>query len=196
MSVDLDKLNDELKDLNLSTDLAFYLGHPHLYVHDCVGYIFEGTSSFYRSKYPADDMERWRARILNDFYQENMSIKLEGIEKVVDLMAYNSLFNYLEKKMSFQGITFHLFFSPESGESFDLHSDDVAVYLYLLAGEKKLRIEMEQGGSLQSLKLTEGEGTLIQKGYLHQVFPHKVKTVALSIGHNHLGRGVYEGMEI
>lgn len=85
-------------------------------------------------------------------------IKVEGLERELDLCS-NSV---------------HLFYSQQDGLSFNWHTDDVNVLLYVVQGEKLLQFEDEE------YHLTEGDSAVIPKGTLHRV-NSKCGTIALSI---------------
>lgn len=91
-------------------------------------------------------------------YKLHPVIKVEGLERVLDYSS-NSI---------------HLFYTQEDGLSFNWHTDDVDVLLYVIQGEKLLQFKDEEH------LLKAGESAAIPKGTLHRANSRK-NTVALSI---------------
>jgi mannose-6-phosphate isomerase-like protein (cupin superfamily) len=89
-------------------------------------------------------------------------IKIEGIP-----------FKYV-KHINSQIIDIHAFISQKSSISFNWHTDDVNVYLYVLKGKKIVQIKNK------TYILTKNQSCIIPKKYIHRVFSKK-NTWALSI---------------
>jgi len=92
-------------------------------------------------------------------YKNYPIIKIEGLEKNYNL-----------------GNTIHLFVHQQAGLSFNWHTDDVNVLLYVVKGRKTVYMKNRK------IILKSGQSVRIPKGTKHRVFSTK-HTQALSIGY-------------
>jgi len=99
-------------------------------------------------------------------YKNFPVIKVEGLESKQRLLK---LFREHSPK------NIHLFYSQCNSESFNWHTDDVNVFLYVVRGFKIVKFRNK------NKVIRSGEGTLIPKGREHKVYS-KRGTWALSIG--------------
>ena len=91
-------------------------------------------------------------------YESFPTVKVDGLEKILPIHSD----------------TVHLFINNKPTYSFDWHTDDVDVFLYVVKGKKTVYIETEVH------EVIEGNGIKIPKGHLHKVYSEK-DTWALSI---------------
>lgn len=94
-------------------------------------------------------------------------LKIEGLEKIDAIKEYFSTIGIKN---------IHLFVSQQDGHSFDWHTDDVDVYLFVVKGEKTVYFEDKE------VLLKANKGVIIDKGKSHKVYSKK-DTWALSIGY-------------
>ena len=99
-------------------------------------------------------------------YRQYPAIKVEGLE---DIKRLRSAFSSLKPK------DIHMFVSQRTSYSFKWHTDDLNVYLYVIAGEKRVEIKNRVH------VVRAGNGVFIPKGHLHRVLS-KRDTWALSVG--------------
>ena len=92
-------------------------------------------------------------------------IKIEGIEDIKKVMLHFPKCKNI-----------HMFVHQKSCRSFNWHTDNVTVFLFVLKGRKVVHIKSRK------IVLTPGKGVIIPKGHLHKVFSNK-GTWALSIGY-------------
>lgn len=95
------------------------------------------------------------------------TIKIEGIETISEILMHFDTFN--PKNI-------HMFYTQRASRSFDWHSDDVNVYLYVLRGTKW--VEMEH----KKVILEAGDSAVIPAGCMHRVYS-ETDTLALSVGY-------------
>lgn len=100
-------------------------------------------------------------------HQSYPVIKVEGLETFNSIKEY---FNTLAVK------NIHLFISQVDGHSFDWHTDDVDVFLFVVDGEKTVYFEDK------NVLLSANDSVIIPKGKSHKVYS-KQGTRALSVGY-------------
>ena len=133
----------------------------------------------------------------NQYFEENIIVIDDGLDwKVNDKLSYRewveskdlyptikleqfedcpNINDFLDPDLSKYVEKVNVFVTNAAGTSFDWHTDNLNVYLYVLCGYK--RVETPE----KEYKLQSNEYALIEKGTKHKVYSD-VKTVALSIG--------------
>jgi mannose-6-phosphate isomerase-like protein (cupin superfamily) len=98
-------------------------------------------------------------------YKQYNTVKVEGIEKTATI----------KKAFNLPVTDIHLFVAQRTSYSFKWHYDEVNVFLFVLRGQKRLRVRNK------TYILNPGQGAVIPKRHLHRAFSRK-GTWALSIG--------------
>jgi mannose-6-phosphate isomerase-like protein (cupin superfamily) len=110
---------------------------------------------------------------------KNSDIKVKDVMSFSEWVTTNSFYPIikiegLERSLDYRSNSIHLFYAQEDSMSFDWHTDDVEVMLYVAQGEKVLQFEDEE------YLLKGGDSAVIPRGALHRANSRK-NTIALSI---------------
>lgn len=95
--------------------------------------------------------------------------KVEGLERNRKIL--HRVRSVVKRKIK----DIHLFVNTNGGYSFGWHSDTVEVYLFVLSGEKTVKLRNKQ------MKIRAGQYAYIPRGALHTV-TSKPNTIAISVG--------------
>lgn len=131
------------------------------YLHDLKSHFIVTKDGSYEDKKPfifgiAPD----RIKLLEEAYQKGLTILIKDLEN------WNE--NIQAKCRSLGSSTnTHLYLTPENGSSFDWHTDDRDVYVYLQKGEKKFQVE-ESDGYVSTYVLRPGSLLFIPYGAKHR----------------------------
>lgn len=82
---------------------------------------------------------------------------------------------------SHNSVNVHLYLSPQNGSSFDWHTDDRDVFVYMQYGKKKFEIK-EQNGEIKTYDLVPGDCLYIPYGLLHRASSDLKTSIHLSFG--------------
>jgi mannose-6-phosphate isomerase-like protein (cupin superfamily) len=124
-----------------------------------------------------DPMKHTASSIMDVIAFEDRVIKIEQYDKFNAVLF--AVCRDLGIDFSHQGpVTCHVFVSPAGAESFPEHTDPDDVYLFMLRGEKRIRVEDHEH------RLRAGNGLFIPHGTPHEAFTDQ-DSVMLSFGLEH-----------
>jgi mannose-6-phosphate isomerase-like protein (cupin superfamily) len=141
-----------------ASEIEEILSSGLLYTWNSVHVIDPTTREFTFDKSNEGYLEKTQ-RIRNSFLSGS-SIIVQGLERYsLKLREYSLRFS--------PSCTIHMYLTPEGGApSFDFHSDDTDVYVYMALGHKRFELIREEGLEIREIK--QGQGMLIPKGVVHR----------------------------
>lgn len=152
------------------------------YLHDLKShYIVTKDGSYEDRKNYIFGIAPDRIRMLEEAFQKGLTILVKDLENWSENIQWKC------QSLGFSTNS-HLYLSPAGGSSFDWHTDDRDVYIFLQKGEKKFEVE-EWSGEISVYHLKAGSLLFIPYGS-----KHRGQTIGSSV---HLSFGVWpEGYTI
>lgn len=144
------------------------------YLHDLKShYIVTRDGSYEDKKTFAFGIAPDRIKLLEEAFQRGLTILVKDLENWSES---------IQRKCRILGASTntHMYLTPESGTSFDWHTDDRDVYVFVQAGEKMFEVE-EFNGDIATYHLKEGSLLFIPYGAKHRA-QAKGPSVHLSFG--------------